>query len=60
MASIEIARRDLDAAELRAATGRTSDPWQTRRILAVAMVVDGHSRLLAARLYQVSLRGRLA
>lgn len=49
MASVEIARRDLGAAELRAAAGRTSDPRQTRRILAVAMVVDGHSRLLAAQ-----------
>ena len=49
MASVAIARRELDAVQLRAEAGRSSDPRQTRRILAVAMVVDGHSRLLAAQ-----------
>jgi transposase len=49
MASVAIARRELDAVQLRAEAGRSSDPRQTRRILAVAMVVGGHSRLLAAQ-----------
>ncbi len=49
MASVVIARNEFDAAELRAVAGRTSDPRQTRRVLAIAMVLDGHSRLLAAQ-----------
>ncbi len=49
MASVEIARRQIDAVQLRAEAGRSSDPRQTRRILAAAMVLDGHSRVLAAQ-----------
>jgi len=49
MASVEIARKELDAAQFRVEAGRSSDPRQTRRILAVAMVVDGHSRRLASQ-----------
>ena len=49
MASVEITRRDLSASGLRAAAARTPDARQARRILAIAMVVDGHSRLVAAR-----------
>ena len=49
MASVAISRRELHAVQLRAEAGRSSDPRQTRRILAIAMVVDGHSRLLAAQ-----------
>jgi len=49
MASVEITRKDLDAAQLRVAAGHTADAKQARRILAIAMVVDGHSRLLAAQ-----------
>jgi len=33
---------------LRAEAARTADAKQARRILAIAMVLDGHSRLLAA------------
>jgi transposase len=49
MASVAIKRQDLDATQLRAETGRTADAKQARRILAIAMVLDGHSRLLAAQ-----------
>jgi transposase len=49
MASIEVTRRDMDATQLRAAAGRAADPRQVRRILAIAMVLDGHPRLLAAQ-----------
>jgi transposase len=49
MASVEVTRRDMDATQLRAAAGRTADPRQVRRILAIAMVLDGHPRLLAAQ-----------
>jgi transposase len=34
---------------LRAEAARTADAKQARRILAIAMVLDGHSRLLAAQ-----------
>ena len=49
MASVEITRRHLSASGLRAAAARTPDARQARRILAIAMVLDGHSRLVAAR-----------
>ena len=49
MASVEITRRDLSASGLRAVAARTPDARQARRILAIAMVLDGHSRLVAAR-----------
>jgi len=49
MASVEVTRLDLDSAGLRAAASRTRDARQARRILAMAMVLDGHSRLLAAQ-----------
>src|ERR1700677_2770061 len=49
MASVEITRQDLDVTQLRAEASRTTDAKQARRILAIAMVLDGHSRLLAAQ-----------
>jgi transposase len=49
MASVEITRQDLDVTQLRAEAGRTVDAKQARRILAIAMVLDGHSRSLAAQ-----------
>ena len=49
MASVKITRQDLDATQLRTEAGRTADAKQARRILAIAMVLDGHSRLLAAQ-----------
>jgi transposase len=49
MASVTIERKDLDASQLRAEAGRTADAKQARRILAIAMVLDDRSRLLAAQ-----------
>ncbi len=49
MAAVEITRRDLSVVQLRATAARTADATQARRILAIAMVLDGHSRLDAAR-----------
>ena len=49
MASVAITRDDLDSAELRAAAVGTQDARQARRLLALAMVLDGHPRLLAAQ-----------
>jgi transposase len=49
MASVEITRPDLDASQLRAEAARTANAKQVRRILAIAMILDGHSRLVAAR-----------
>ena len=49
MASVEITRRDLSVAQLRMTAARTTDAKQARRMLAIAMVLDGHSRLDAAQ-----------
>ena len=49
MASVEIMRRDCSVAQLRAEAASTADAKQARRILAIAMVLDGHARLLAAQ-----------
>ena len=49
MPAIEITRQDLSISQLRAEAGRTADAKQARRILAIAMVLDGHLRLLAAQ-----------
>jgi transposase len=49
MSAIEITRQDLSVSQLRAEAARTADGKQVRRILAIAMVLDGHARLLAAR-----------
>ena len=49
MASVKVERSDFDAMQLRGEAGRTTDAKKARRILAIAMVLDGHSRLLAAR-----------
>ena len=49
MAAVEITRRDMSASELRWAAGKTSSAKQARRILAIAMVLDGHDRTLAAQ-----------
>jgi len=47
--AVEVRRRDLSVAQLRAAARHASDTKQARRILAIAMVLDGHGRLLAAQ-----------
>jgi hypothetical protein len=49
LSAIEITRQDLSISQLRAEAARTADAKQARRILAIAMVLDGHSRLLAAQ-----------
>ncbi len=38
-----------EISQLRAEAARTADAKQARRLLAIAMVLDGHSRLLAAQ-----------
>ena len=48
MSAIEITRQNLSISQVRAAA-RTADAKQTRRILAIAMVLDGHSRRVAAQ-----------
>jgi len=49
MAAVAITRTELDSAGLRAAAAGSSDAKQGRRLLALAMVLDGHPRLLAAQ-----------
>ncbi len=49
MAAIEIVRRDLDAAGLRRAAGRSRDAAAARRMLALALVLEGRSRAEAAQ-----------
>jgi len=49
MSAIEITRQDLSISQLRAEAARTADAKQARRILAIAMVLDGHSRLWPRR-----------
>jgi hypothetical protein len=49
MSAIEITHQDLSISQVRAAAARTADAKQARRILAIAMVLDGHSRRVAAQ-----------
>src|ERR1700730_7529602 len=49
MSAIEITRQDLSISQLRAEAARTADAKQARRILAIAMLLDEHPRLLAAQ-----------
>ena len=46
--TIAISRRDLSAADLREAAGRTPDVKASRRMLAIALVLEGWSRDAAA------------
>ncbi len=48
--SVKVTRHDMTAAELRAAACKCADGAQVRRVLAVAMVLDGRSRTEAASL----------
>jgi transposase len=48
-AAVEITRRDHLPAELCALAAKSEDTAQTRRLLAIAMVLQGTSRLDAAR-----------
>ena len=47
--AVEIVRLDLSAAQLRSAARKVSDNKQARRILAIAMVLEGHSRQVSAQ-----------
>ncbi len=49
-APLEMTRKDYTGAELRALSGRCSDGAQVRRILSLAMVLEGRSRTEAAEL----------
>ena len=46
--AVEITRTEHTALDLRLAAGRCRDGAQVRRLLALAMVLDGHSRTVAA------------
>lgn len=48
MCAVLVTHGELSIAQLRAAAARALDAKQTRRILAIAMVLEGHSRQLAA------------
>ena len=48
MAGIAVARKELSAAELRSAAGKTRDVRAARRMLALALVLDGVDRTRAA------------
>jgi transposase len=49
MVAVAITRKDISAAELRSAAKRASNCRHARRILAIAMVLDGYSRAEAAQ-----------
>jgi transposase len=49
MSGVEITRRDLSASQLRLAAAKTVKSKPARRILAIAMALEGHDRALAAR-----------
>ena len=46
--AIEIARKELTAAEVRAAAAKTKDSRAARRMLAIALVLEGADRTSAA------------
>ena len=47
--TVSVTREDLSAADLRREAGRTSDAAAARRMLAIALVLDGCNRTDAAR-----------
>jgi hypothetical protein len=49
-APLGITRTEYTSAELRSFSGRCSDGAQVRRLLALALVLDGYSRTEAAAL----------
>src|ERR1700726_1196530 len=49
MSAIEITHQDVSISQWRAEAARTAGAKRARRILAIAMVLDGHSRRLAAQ-----------
>ena len=48
MVGIAITRTELTASELRTAAGRTKDARAARRMLAIALVLEGADRTTAA------------
>ena len=46
--AIEITRQDLTSTELRAAAGKVKDSRAARRMLAIALVLEGADRASAA------------
>jgi transposase len=56
MAAAIALRTDYDAAQLRALAKDSSDANQTRRLLALALIYDGHSRREAAKHGDVGLQ----
>ncbi len=48
-AAVQITRLDLDAESLRRQAGRTRDAAASRRMLALALVLEGTARADAAR-----------
>jgi len=51
MSGIEITRRDLTVAELRASAGKCRDATAARRMLALALVLEGVDRTRTAETY---------
>ena len=49
MAGIAITRKALTATELRAAAGKTKDARAARRMLGIALVLEGADRETAAK-----------
>jgi hypothetical protein len=47
--TVAITRQDVSAADLRLAATRTQDAKAARRMLALALVLEGHSRAEAAQ-----------
>ena len=47
-AAVQVTRKDHTAAELRALAAKTADGAQVRRLLALALILEGHSRESAA------------
>ena len=47
--SITITRTELTAGDLRAAAAKCRDGGKVRRLLALALILDGHSRTEAAK-----------
>jgi transposase len=47
--TVQITRRDHDADSLREHASRVSDASVVRRLLALALVLEGHSRAAAAK-----------
>ncbi len=54
--AVKVARADHAAADLRGLAARRRDVAQSRRLLAIAMVLEGCSRLDAAR--QAGMAGK--